>query len=198
MSELLPTTTAGQSNFDKKLKNKALLLDNPQKQVSLFTLQDRAAKRNKPQRMGKVMSSRERRERGLFRVPKECAKFALFEPLNKLWTQYIYQLLPMIEKSSPQTIESKLVKADLHGALLTVVQSKNPGYVGATGILVQETQEMFKLVTRDDRMKVLPKANSIFSLEVGKHTVRLYGNHIRYRPSFRASKKFKRKNTIQL
>lgn len=73
VSELLPTTTAGQSNFDKKLKNKVAMLENPHQVTSLDKLQKREQKRaaNAARSKAKVMSSRERKERKMFQLPKE-------------------------------------------------------------------------------------------------------------------------------
>ncbi len=36
---------------------------------------------------------------------------------------------------------------------LTVVRSKCPSYVGTTGILVQEFKHVFKIITKEDKLK---------------------------------------------
>lgn len=51
------------------------------------------------------------------------------------------------------TIETRLLKADLHGAVLTVIRSKCSGFVGVRGILLQETENMFNIVTATDQLK---------------------------------------------
>lgn len=100
-------------------------------------------------------------------------------------------------------MHAKLVKADVHGAFIIggshyqelslddwltisstvlVRQSKNPCLVGVSGIVIHETENTFKVVTKADTMKckchsiltdrisccvlVIPKANSVFSLAV--------------------------------
>lgn len=76
----------------------------------------------------------------------------------------------------------KLLKADFHGAVLKVKQSKNSSLVGLSGILIHETENAFKLVTQKNKVKrepfqyfgnvlfdtfvVVPKENSIFQLTV--------------------------------
>lgn len=60
--------------------------------------------------------------------------------------------------------EKKLLKADLHGARVSVVQSKTPSLVGVTGLLIQETQEAFKILTMRNRVKIVPKRSSIFTI----------------------------------
>ena len=49
--------------------------------------------------------------------------------------------------------ETKFLKADYHGLILTVIRSKCPHLVGQTGILVQETKNTLKIITKDDVMK---------------------------------------------
>jgi ribonuclease P protein subunit POP4 len=97
-------------------------------------------------------------------------------------------------------MHAKLVKADFHGSIVTgtcvcvygrslieryaceVRRSRNPALVGLEGIVVQETENTFKVVTRSDKLKgacvwagvdlvqlvwmtsfvVLPKQGSVF------------------------------------
>jgi len=122
------------------------------------------------------------------------------------------------------TMHAKLVKADFHGSILTVRQSKNPCLVGLSGIVVHETENAFKVVTRNDQIKLLPKQNSIFAFAVPLFSAisalnsgsrasepntttvldrphiefELYGNQFRFRSAERAGRKFKHKETIEL
>lgn len=73
---------------------------------------------------------------------------------------------------SASSMHPKLVKADFHGSLLTgiqvqssfapiltcsvhfsVRQSKNPCLVGLSGIVIHETENAFKVITRKDQLK---------------------------------------------
>ncbi|XP_061132081.1 ribonuclease P protein subunit p29 isoform X5 [Syngnathus typhle] len=56
-------------------------------------------------------------------------------------------------QSSPHSVQQKLLKADFHGAIITVVRSKCPSYVGTTGILIQEFKHVFKMITKQDKFK---------------------------------------------
>ena len=47
----------------------------------------------------------------------------------------------------------KLMKADLHGCPASVRKSKCPSYVGTSGIIIQETRNMFVMVTPSDEIK---------------------------------------------
>jgi len=70
------------------------------------------------------------------------------------------------------SMHAKLVKADFHGSILTgmhilslyahtltrlsllqVRQSKNPCLVGLSGIVIHETENAFKVITRKDQLK---------------------------------------------
>jgi len=47
-----------------------------------------------------------------------------------------------------------------------VTRSRSPCHVGLNGILIQETQETFKIITFSNHVKTLPKAHNIFSVYV--------------------------------
>lgn len=50
-------------------------------------------------------------------------------------------------------LSMKILKADLHGAVVKVVSSLCSPFVGIEGILVQETQNTFKIITRENKCK---------------------------------------------
>jgi ribonuclease P protein subunit POP4 len=54
---------------------------------------------------------------------------------------------------SSSSMHPKLLKADFHGCILTVKQSKNPCLVGLSGILIHETENGFKIVTKESKVK---------------------------------------------
>ncbi|XP_048886304.1 ribonuclease P protein subunit p29 [Brienomyrus brachyistius] len=145
------------------------------------------------------LTSRQRRELRLFHLKPEHQKYELFLPLHELWKQYIRDLCNGLKpESNPQMIQTKLLKADFHGAIISVVRSKCPSYVGATGILVQELKHVFKIITKEDKLKVIPKCNSVFSVEVDGFVSHIYGTKFQLRSSERSAKKFKAKGTIDL
>ncbi|KAH9063637.1 RNase P/MRP p29 subunit [Lactarius vividus] len=127
------------------------------------------------------MGRREAAEKGLWQLRKEEARWELFVPLHRLWLGYMSELLGLaaappttttllrVDPSAvPQAagMHAKLVKADFHGSIVTVRRSKNAALVGASGIVVQETENTFKVVTQKDRLKVLPKQGSVFVFAV--------------------------------
>jgi len=184
------------------------------------------------------MGRREAAEKGLWRLRDDEARWELFVPLHRLWLGYMSELLglaPMDLSNSnaspsamPQAaagMHAKLVKADFHGSIVTVRRSKNAALVGLEGIVVQETENTFKIVTRKDELKVLPKQGSVFVFAVplyhtsiassdqhsgtdgrptttvldGAHVeFELYGNQFCFRAADRAGRKFKHKESIEL
>ncbi|KAH9972394.1 Rof/RNase P-like protein [Russula compacta] len=144
--------------------------------------------------MGRVegkMGRREAAEKGIWRLREEEARWEAFVPLHRLWMGYMTELLglatapprennnnnekPVLGDAAaaaaaamPQAagMHAKLVKADFHGSIMTVRRSRNAALVGASGIVVQETENTFKVVTRKDKLKVLPKQGSVFAFAV--------------------------------
>ncbi|XP_041638843.1 ribonuclease P protein subunit p29 [Cheilinus undulatus] len=172
------------------LSHKAVLLDyaRPKKDKS---------KRKK--KAAKGLNARQKKEMKIFQIKPEHQRYELFLPLHELWRQYMIDLCgglgPM---SSPQSVQQKLVKADFHGAILTVIRSKCPSYVGTTGILVQEFKHVFKLITKEDRLKVIPKRNCVFEVEINGFVSHLYGNKFEQRAGDRSAKKMKVRGSIDL
>ncbi|XP_021563224.1 ribonuclease P protein subunit p29 isoform X2 [Carlito syrichta] len=154
-------------------------------------------KRKEKKRKSRGLSARQRRELRLFDIKPE--QQSLFLPLHELWKQYIRDLCNGLKPDTqPQMIQAKLLKADLHGAIISVTKSKCPSYVGVTGILLQETKHVFKIVTQEDRLKVIPKLNCVFTVEIDGFVSYIYGSKFQLRSSERSAKKFKAKGTIDL
>ncbi|KAJ7083632.1 Rof/RNase P-like protein [Mycena belliarum] len=113
------------------------------------------------------------RQLGLWGFDESQAKFALFLPLHHLWMGYMSELLNLPQRTdgtprapSGVAIHPKLLKADFHGSIMTVHQTKNVAILGISGIVIHETEGTFKVVTKENKVKVLPKQNSIFSFAV--------------------------------
>ncbi|XP_023577424.1 ribonuclease P protein subunit p29 isoform X2 [Octodon degus] len=177
-----------QQACENQLQRKAVILE-------YFTRQKRKEKRKK----SKGLSARERRDLQLFDIKPEQQKYSLFLPLHELWKQYIRDLCNGLKPDTqPQMIQAKLLKADLHGAIISVTKSKCPSYVGVTGILLQETKHVFKIITKEDRLKVIPKLNCVFAVEIDDFISYIYGSKFQLRSSERSAKKFKGKGTIDL
>uniref|UniRef100_A0A3Q3WQ80 Ribonuclease P protein subunit p29 n=1 Tax=Mola mola TaxID=94237 RepID=A0A3Q3WQ80_MOLML len=156
----------------------------------------RAKKRKSKKAKG--LNAQQKREMKIFQIKPEHQRL-LFLPLHELWRQYITDLCSGLKPtSSPEFVQQKLLKADFHGAFITVIRSKCPSYVGTEGILVQEFKHVLKIITKEDKLKVIPKRNSVFAVEINGFVSYIYGSKFEQRASERSAKKFKVKGTIDL
>jgi ribonuclease P protein subunit POP4 len=103
------------------------------------------------------LSAREKRKSGLYDLPKEECKYAIFNGLHELWVGYMQEVLDLKAGGdahvSPTSHGSKLASADYHGAEVEVVRSRCAGRVGTKGIVVRDTKFTFMIVTERDEMK---------------------------------------------
>ena len=121
-------------------------------------------------------------------------RYHFFVPLHHLWMGYMSELLGLpkpshlpMEKAMPSSVgmHPKLVKADFHGSLLrgtsicslvnfkrlrlcrTVHKSKNPSLVNQAGIVIVETENTFKVITKENKVKgrSIPPLNEYLSIQ---------------------------------
>jgi ribonuclease P protein subunit POP4 len=171
--------------------------------------EETAKKRRKP----KPLTAREKRATGIYDIPKEQRKYAIFKPLNKLWLGYIHEVLGDGRPVAPG-IAAKLVSADYHGAEMEVVRSRCVSRVGVKGIVTKDTKFTFEIITLHDELKIIPKEHTVFRIHVpelnskaeeGKQggqsmeavtkkknlIFELHGDQFQHRSVDRANKKFK-------
>ncbi|KAI0012459.1 ribonuclease P protein subunit p29 [Xylariaceae sp. FL0662B] len=150
----------------------------------------------------KPLSARERRRLGLYDVPREGRKYAIFEPLNRLWLGYIREVLGGELYSGGQGAAAKLSAADFHGAEVEVSRSGCPSRVGIRGIVIKDARFVFEIITRKNRVKTVPKEGTMFRVSVppAQNTAtgddkpfvfEIHGDQFRLRSADRANKKFK-------
>ena len=101
------------------------------------------------------IEEKKQHKKGIGRTPKavpvEELKFELYLPLHELWKEYITELLG--RNFNEKNIAQRIVKADLHGALISVWKSSCKSYEGQKGIVLQETMKSFRVITRDNKLK---------------------------------------------
>ncbi|XP_022347340.1 ribonuclease P protein subunit p29-like, partial [Enhydra lutris kenyoni] len=183
-----------------------------QLQRKAVVLEYATRRKRKKRKKSKGLSARQRRKPHLFDIKPEQQRYArAFLPFSLSWLQKFIDLCAPSELSlmvsteafclpsrQPHMIQAKLLKADLHGALVSVTKSKCSSYVGVTGILLQETKHVFKILTKEDRLKVIPKLNCVFAVEINGFISYIYGSKFQLRSSERFNKKFKAKGTADL
>ncbi|KAJ2741840.1 RNase P/RNase MRP complex subunit [Coemansia sp. BCRC 34301] len=176
-----------QSTFKDRVEGRQLLLTNSYKEP--------------PEKNGKVngrkrITAKERRALGIYDIPADAQKYALFVPLHQLWSQYVGGITG---GWTGDQLLGRVMRADMHGALLTVTRARCPNYVGIRGIVAQETKNAFRIITQADRLVTVPKAHCVFTLSLPSGTqCVIYGDQFAFRASDRASRKFKPKPSIEL
>ncbi|KAJ2486089.1 RNase P/RNase MRP complex subunit [Coemansia sp. RSA 2050] len=185
LSDIAATTA-----YKTRVEGRQLLLTNSFKDTPKALLPKGKSSR-------RTITAKERRALRIYEIPREAQKHACFVPLHRLWTQYIAGVIG--DKTGEQML-GRLMRADMHGAQLTVARAKCPNYVGVSGIVAQETKNVFRVITKDDKLATVPKAHCVFALELPSPSTRclVYGSQFAFRPSDRASKKFKPKPTVDL
>jgi len=186
--------------WDQRLTEKSsILLDSVVKDVSFSERRKKASQRSAS--AVRRASAKAQRQRQLFKLDKSSQTFASYAPLHDLWKRYFLELLPERVDYRNVNLQNSLAKADYHGAVVRVLKSRCPSYVGAQGMLLQETRNVLKLVTTDNKLKLIPKAHSMFGILLPpdwSSMLTLHGNQITMRSSERSAKKFKSKNTLVL
>lgn len=173
--------------FNEKLESGNFLIEKYQKKLRL--------KSNKREISDKAFGKKLEKQLRYFKIPENHAKYSMYAPMNKIWRQYISSLLE--NEKNDDNFFLKFLKADLHGSILKILCSKCKNYEGESGIVIQETMRTFKIVTISNKIITILKQNSIFLIEVfGKH-LKIYGQHLCYRPSDRLKIKFKMKDSTQ-
>lgn len=186
--------------FEERVRKKAINLEGiAARELKAQAMEADGGERPPPLRAGAKLSAKEQRVLDREALKGASTIYAAYEPLHALWLGYMRDLLnfesPSISEAGAQ---QKLAKADMHGALITVVRATCASLVGARGIVVQETCNTFVIVTLANRLTRLPKANTVFSLRLGPLECTIYGNHFCFKASERAVRKFKSKPTIDL
>lgn len=149
----------------------------------------------------KFLTARKRTTLGLNKLKtKSNLKYGDALALNELWLEYMRQMLGVNDFSAlPQRpieprwdgIGQQLLKADFHGAKISVVRSKCPSLVGIHGIVLQDTKCTFRVLGEDDIIRTIPKDTVVFKIYMGNVSLQLFGRELCVRPAERSVKKFK-------
>ncbi|KAM7355382.1 ribonuclease P/MRP subunit POP4 [Cochliomyia hominivorax] len=146
-----------------------------------------------------TLNRREYAKLGLHTLPTKQMKYEEALPLHRLWKGYMKEHLglrpgaqvPNVYDAGYDAFSKLLVKTDLHGAKMYVMQSKCPTLVGLSGIVVLDTKNVLKLLGKDDRIRTIPKSECIFGMKFGNMEFTIFGKHLCIRPAERSVKKIK-------
>ncbi|XP_043260928.1 ribonuclease P protein subunit p29 isoform X1 [Colletes gigas] len=150
---------------------------------------------------GKLLTSRKRMQLGLRKIGyKDGMKYNDLLPLNQLWLNYMQQMLgdkffSNVPKdptdSNWETVNQQLIKADFHGAEISVVGSKCPSLIGLHGIVIQDSKNTFRICGKDNIIRTIPKDVIIMNIYLKQIKLELFGKDISIKPADRTIKKLK-------
>jgi len=113
-SELIADLTGDANAYKNRIEGKMLLVDNPA--LPHTEKLEKILQRNIKKKSKKFINRKEKKE--IQRLDVSTVKYEDYLPLNGLWQQYIHELIGEDNKRSDQTY-SRLVRADLHGCIMT-------------------------------------------------------------------------------
>ncbi|CAL7948873.1 unnamed protein product [Xylocopa violacea] len=168
---------------------------------SLLLIKHKSKRSKKERCPGKLLSSRKRMQLGLRKINYNSnMKYTDLLPLNQLWLNYMQQVfgtkyftnIPR-DPTDPnwESMNQQLVKADFHGAKISVIGSKCPGLIGLSGIVIQDTKNTFKICGKDNIIRTIPKDVVIMNIYLNDITFEFFGKDLSVRPTERTIKKFK-------
>ena len=117
-------------------------------------------------------------------------KYEDYETMHDMWNQYMTELLANSGSNNTNQMQSLLLKADFHGAAMTVVRSRCLTMRNQSGIVVTESKNFFQIVTKKDKMIMVPKKSSIFEITFLNNKITIFGDQFCYKPGHRLVKKF--------
>ena len=88
---------------------------------------------------------------------------------------------------------------DYHGCHLTVTQSTSKSQIGLSGIVLQEKKNVFFLLTKENKIIVVPKCKTLFEFKLfDNFKMTLVGSNMCYRTEMRSTKHAKIKTKINI
>jgi RNase P/RNase MRP subunit p29 len=179
------------------VRNRALLLDKergPRKAAApprARGKRDRAARRagGSSTAVSPKVARRARSARAA--VPLAERVYAAYEPLRDLWADYAAQV---VGDGDWTAIGERLVRLDLHGAIVDVTRAKDPGLIGIKGILIVETANTILVITEKNRVVTVQKAAAIITITIAQRRYEVALPMLPYRASERSARKFKKKH----
>ncbi|CAG7873849.1 hypothetical protein BRARA_E00344 [Brassica rapa] len=164
-----------QGKNEKKVEeNNYILLDNfVQSRSSSSSSGSKKASLMNSKRSKTRMSMKRLKKSGALKLPQHLQKFDLYKPMHGMWESYMMKLIKVTGKAQ---LTSSLLSADLHGAFMFVPECKIASFTGVQGIMIRETSQTFGIITRDDKLRVVPKKPSVFIIQLDCWKITLHGD----------------------
>ncbi|CAH8356906.1 unnamed protein product [Eruca vesicaria subsp. sativa] len=163
-----------QGKNEKKVEeNNYILLDNFVPSRPSTSSGSKKASLMNSKRSKTRMSMKRLKKSGALNLPQDLQKFDLYKPMHGMWESYMMKLIKVTGKAQ---LASNLLSADLHGAFMFVAECKIESFTGVQGIMIRETSQTFGIITRDDKLRVVPKKPSVFIIQLDCWKITLHGD----------------------
>ena len=154
----------------------------------------RGARRRAQKALARKLSHRQLKQDGMYEFSLNGREYKDFLPIHTLWLQYMAAVLSKHgSNASLEQIGAKVLKADWHGAFITVLQSDTPSQVGHSGLVLVERKNTFLIVNKKSELLLLSKSGTVFSMRLSNMVLKLHGDAVRVRASERSVHKFRRR-----
>ena len=128
------------------------------------------------------------------KIKKDKISYESLLPMNKIWNEYINNLLN--GTLNEEIIAGKFLKADLHGAMIEVINSNNKNNIGIKGILIFESRRTFNILTKENKVKTILKPGSLFEITFNNIEIQILGDNFLYKSAERTKAKYKIKYNL--
>uniref|UniRef100_A0AC35U0F7 Ribonuclease P protein subunit p29 n=1 Tax=Rhabditophanes sp. KR3021 TaxID=114890 RepID=A0AC35U0F7_9BILA len=145
-----------------------------------FVTERHADKPNKPDKQKK--SNFFRRGGKLEGSPE--LTYQLFSEMYKMWLEYFNNVM----QDGKISADERLLKLDYHGCLLLVSHAANMSMVGVYGFVVHESRQTFQLIGPDNRLKLIPKKDSVFQFVFNNKVYVVFGSSLQHKSYLRGKK----------
>jgi ribonuclease P protein subunit POP4 len=210
---------------EEKLKEKFELrekIKHKRQQIELTSKHVRSDRQAKARRLEKkkagknklVLSCKMKKKLGMYKLDKnEKLEYEKYEAMNKLWRSYAYScLLTCLPDNLDASRESQssagclseesvlncLKQLDYHGCHLTVTRSNSKYQIGLSGFVLQDRKNVFFLLTKENKIKIVQKSGNLFELELFDCKFTLVGANMCYKPEIRTTKHAKIKSKTNI
>jgi ribonuclease P protein subunit POP4 len=141
---------------------------------------------------------------------KQIPKLEDFLQLNKLWIQYMQDLLGVtkenVDRLLNQQVLAKLSSADFNGCFLNVLKAKNKHLLNKSGVVIWDSKNFFIIVEQRGGIKMLEKKGTVFNFVIPLYDIdseevdendenylefSIIGSRFQYRSADRSGRKFK-------
>lgn len=136
--------------------------------------------------------------------------YSKYEKMNESWNMYaISCLMTHLPKNldnqnqersllHEENVLNCLKQMDYHGACLTVTSSNSKYQIGISGIVLQDKKNVFFLLTKENKIKIIPKFGNLFEFDLLGCKLTLVGSNMCHRPEMRTTKHAKLKTKVDI